>query len=434
MEGLERILRELPFFAGLDDEHGRLVTGCARNHRFDAGQYLFREGEPADEFFLVRHGRVALEIYSPGKGPIVFEKLGEGEVVGASWLVPPYRWIFDARRGAHPGDRHRRRVSAPQVRGGPSFRLRDDEALPAAPGAAAACDQDANPRRLREAMNLRETMNMAAAPQRDALVPQIYRVGGVRRELSDTVTLNLVPLAGARPAFEPGQFNMLYAFGIGEVAISVSGSRTDETAFVHTVRNVGAVSGAIAKLEVGACVGVRGPFGTGWPVVAAEGSDLVIVAGGLGLAPLRPAIYHVLANRSRYGRVGCRNPGDMLYRRELEQWRQRLDVELEVTVDHADTEWRGNVGVVPGLISRAEFDPDDTVALVCGPEVMMRFTVGALRDAGVHPERIYLSIERNMKCAIGVCGHCQFGPTFACKDGPVMRYDAIANILTLREV
>jgi NAD(P)H-flavin reductase len=131
---------------------------------------------------------------------------------------------------------------------------------------------------------------------------------------------------------------------------------------------------------------------------------------------------------------GCRNPGDMLYRRELEQWRQRLDVEIEVTVDHADTEWRGNVGVVPGLIARAEFDPDDTVALVCGPEVMMRFTVGALRDAGVHPDRIYLSIERNMKCAIGVCGHCQFGPAFACKDGPVMRFDAIANILALREV
>jgi NAD(P)H-flavin reductase len=287
-------------------------------------------------------------------------------------------------------------------------------------------------------MNLRETMSMAAAPQRDPLVPQIYRVGGVRRELSDTVTLNLVPLAGARPAFEPGQFNMLSAFGIGEVAISVSGSRMDETAFVHTVRDVGAVSGAIAKLEVGARVGVRGPFGTGWPVVAAEGSDLVIVAGGLGLAPLRPAIYHVLANRSRYGRVvilfGCRNPGDMLYRRELEQWRQRLDVELEVTVDHADTEWRGNVGVVPGLIARAEFDPDDTVAMVCGPEVMMRFTVGALRDAGVHPECIYLSIERNMKCAIGVCGHCQFGPAFACKDGPVMRFDSIAKILALREV
>jgi NAD(P)H-flavin reductase len=279
---------------------------------------------------------------------------------------------------------------------------------------------------------------MASALLRDPLVPQIYRVGGVRRELSDTVTLNLVPLAGSRPAFEPGQFNMLYAFGIGEVAISVSGNRADEAGFVHTVRAVGAVSGAIAKLEVGACVGVRGPFGTGWPVAAAEGSDLVIVAGGLGLAPLRPAIYHVLANRGRYGRVvilfGCRNPGDMLYRRELEQWRQRLDVEIEVTVDHADTEWRGNVGVVPGLIARAEFDPDDTVALVCGPEVMMRFTVGALRDAGVHPDRIYLSIERNMKCAIGVCGHCQFGPAFACKDGPVMRFDAIANILALREV
>jgi NAD(P)H-flavin reductase len=230
---------------------------------------------------------------------------------------------------------------------------------------------------------------------------------------------------------------MLYAFGVGEVAVSISGA-ADASSFIHTVRDVGAVSGAIAALEAGATIGLRGPFGTGWPVVSAQGADLLLVAGGLGLAPLRPAIYHVLANRPRYGRVvilvGSRNPLGMLYRRELEEWRRRLDVDIEMTVDHADADWHGNVGVVPSLIRRVAFDPHETIALICGPEVMMRFTVNALREAGVLPDRIYLSMERNMKCAIGLCGHCQFGPAFVCKDGPVMRFDRIAEILAVREI
>jgi NAD(P)H-flavin reductase len=279
---------------------------------------------------------------------------------------------------------------------------------------------------------------MVGIPLSDPFVPEIYRVRYVRRELSDTVTLELAPASGARPPFEPGQFNMLYAFGIGEVPISMSANATDDGVYVHTVRDAGAVSGAIARLATGAAVGVRGPFGTSWPVRAAEGSDLVIVAGGLGLAPLRPAIREVLANRQRYGRIiiliGSRNPKDLLFKEELEEWRQRLDVDIDVTVDHADADWRGNVGVVPALIPRAAFDPQKAVALVCGPEVMMRFTVGALRDAGIASDRIYLSMERNMKCAIGLCGHCQFGPTFICKDGPVMRYDRIADIFSVREL
>ncbi|MGO9512861.1 MAG: FAD/NAD(P)-binding protein [Steroidobacteraceae bacterium] len=278
---------------------------------------------------------------------------------------------------------------------------------------------------------------MAAAPQLDAIVPQLYRVTRARRELADTTTLELVPLAGPRPHFEPGQFNMLYAFGVGEAAISVSGA-ADAMSFLHTVRDVGAVSGAIAKLKKGATVGLRGPFGTGWPVAAAQGADIVFVAGGLGLAPLRPAIRQVLADRRRYGRVvilfGSRNPKDMLYRRELEQWRQRLDVDIEVTVDHAAADWHGNVGVVPALIRRATFDPRDTVGLICGPEVMMRFTVSALREAGIAADRIYLSMERNMKCAIGLCGHCQFGPAFVCREGPVMRFDKIAAFFAVREI
>jgi len=277
---------------------------------------------------------------------------------------------------------------------------------------------------------------MSARP--GPFIPQLYRVSRTQRELADTVTLELVPQEGARPAFQPGQFNMLYAFGVGEVAISLSGDPNETKTYVHTVRDVGAVSGAIARLTTGATVGLRGPFGQGWPIAQAEGADMVIVAGGLGLAPLRPAIYQVLSNRRRYGRVvvlvGSRNPQDLLFRHELEQWRQRLDVDIGVTVDHADPEWRGNVGVVPALIPRAPFDPHDAVALVCGPEVMMRFAANALRDAGVAGDRIYLSMERNMKCAIGLCGHCQFGPDFLCKDGPVLRYDRIAAIFAAREI
>lgn len=269
----------------------------------------------------------------------------------------------------------------------------------------------------------------------NALVPALYRVEEAHRELADTVTLRLVPESGLRPPYTPGQFNMLYAFGAGEAAISISGE-AEEKGFLHTVREVGAVSTALARLRVGASVGVRGPFGVGWPT--AEGADVIFVAGGLGLAPLRPAIRRVLAQRRHYGRVailfGARHPAEMLYRHELEQWRQRLDVDVSVTVDHADAAWHGNVGVVPALIARTAFDPNNSVALVCGPEVMMRFTVSALREAGVPDERVYVSMERNMKCATGLCGHCQFGPEFICMTGPVMRFDRIAALFSTREI
>ena len=238
--------------------------------------------------------------------------------------------------------------------------------------------------------------------------------------------------------FAAGQFNMLYMFGLGEVAISISGDPAESGRIVQTVRAVGAVSAALTRLRRDMMVGVRGPYGSCWPVAESEGSDIVIVAGGLGLAPLRPAIYRVLARRRQYGRVvllyGARGPADILYRRELEMWRRRLDVDIVVTVDHAAADWRGNVGVVPALIAGAAFDPDHAVAMVCGPEIMMRFTLDALRHRGLAADRIYLSMERNMKCAVGLCGHCQFGPAFVCRDGPVFRFDRIAPIFSIREI
>jgi NAD(P)H-flavin reductase len=269
-------------------------------------------------------------------------------------------------------------------------------------------------------------------------VPQAWRVTRTVHEAADIATLELAPVRGEAPSFQAGQFNMLYAFGAGEVAISMSGRPADRGTFIHTVRALGAVSSKITALNPGDVIGLRGPFGTGWPVEAAKGKDVVIVAGGLGLAPLRPVIYEILGRRDAYRRVfllvGMRNPEDILYRHEIEQWREHLDIGIEVTVDHADKSWHGNVGVVPALIPRMGFDPANTVAMVCGPEIMMRFTVKALRTAGMAADRIYLSMERNMKCAIGLCGHCQFGPDFVCKDGPVMRFDRIADIFAVREI
>jgi len=277
---------------------------------------------------------------------------------------------------------------------------------------------------------------MAETP--DPMLPEPHRLERVRRETHDTFTLELKPAQGDVKPFAPGQFNMLYVFGTGESAISISGDPADTDTLVHTVRAVGTVTRAMQKLRRGDVIGVRGPFGSCWPVREAEGNDLVIATGGIGLAPLRPVIHHVLANRDKYGRAallyGARSPRDLLFRRELERWRSRFDLEVEVTLDTASGDWRGNVGVVTRLIPAAPFDSLNAVALICGPEVMMRFSVLELQKRGLRDENIYLSMERNMKCAIGFCGHCQFGPTFICKDGPVFRYDAIRWLFGKREI
>ncbi len=272
----------------------------------------------------------------------------------------------------------------------------------------------------------------------DPAVPCVARIRRRRREAPQTWTLEIEPEDGAAMRFTPGQFNMLTAFGVGEVPISMSGDPESKGPLIHTVRAVGPVSTALASLRSGDRLGVRGPFGTGWPMDAARRRDVVVVAGGLGLAPLRPAIYQLLAQRQQYGRVvilyGSRSPEDLLFRRELRDWRSELDIDVEVTVDHAAIDWRGNIGVVTTFIARANFDPTNTVALVCGPELMMTFTVAALEDAGVSEGAIYISMERNMKCAVGLCGHCQFGPTFVCRDGPVMRFDRLKNMLKIEEL
>jgi NAD(P)H-flavin reductase len=282
------------------------------------------------------------------------------------------------------------------------------------------------------------TLTEPLAVSDEPMHPAPFVVQQNSRETGDTFTLHLGPADGRKAhSFLPGQFNMLYVFGVGEAPISISGHPAKPEVLVHTVRAVGSVTRAMQKLTKGQTVGVRGPFGTAWPVEQAQGHDIVIVAGGIGLAPLRPVLYHVLLHRGQYGRVvllyGARTPRDLLFARELREWRSRFDMEVEVTVDRATAEWQGSVGVVTRLIGRSPFDPASAVAFVCGPEVMIRFTIMALQGRGVTDPNIFLSMERNMKCAIGLCGHCQFGNAFVCKDGPVFRYDRLP-FFGLREV
>lgn len=271
------------------------------------------------------------------------------------------------------------------------------------------------------------------------MVPRPFVVRAARRETYDTYTVELIPAEGdPRFHFAPGQFNMLYLFGRGEVPISISGDPAQPQSVIHTTRRVGNVTEAICQLKAGAGIGLRGPFGSAWPVEEALGKDVVIVAGGIGLAPLRPALHALCARRERYGRIsvlyGARTPRDILFRSQLRSWSSRLDIDVMATVDRGTVDWRGNVGVVTNLVRRAGFDPLHTLAMVCGPEVMMRFSVEQLRERGVADEQIWVSMERNMKCGIGLCGHCQFGTEFVCKDGPVFRYDRIAASLDVREL
>lgn len=271
------------------------------------------------------------------------------------------------------------------------------------------------------------------------MAPRLVTLEHMRNETADTFTMELAPPDGIGDfPFLPGQFNMLGVLGVGEVPISISGDPLDSHVLIHTTREVGAVTRALKRLREGSVLTVRGPYGKPWPVAEAEGKDLVLIAGGIGLAPLRPVIYRVMSERQKYGRFlvlyGARTPEDILFAKELSRWRAQFDMELLVTVDRGTASWRGNVGVVTKLVPRAPFDPVDTVAMVCGPEVMMRFGAQELALRGVPPDRIYVSMERNMKCGIGLCGHCQVRGEFVCRTGPVYRYADIAHLLEVREL
>ncbi len=280
-------------------------------------------------------------------------------------------------------------------------------------------------------------MRIGSSP---SMVPSVAIVRRVIWETDDTYTLLIDPPRGDGRtfAFNAGQFNMVYAFGTGESAISISSDPFRMNILAHTIHRVGTVTSALSRLRRGDTIGLRGPFGTSWPIEEAVGKDICIAAGGIGLAPLRPVIYTLLRRREKFGRImilyGSRSPLDILYRVELEEWSKAPNTEVIITVDRGDSSWKGHIGVVTSLFSYLKMDTPSTLAMVCGPEVMMKYTCEELERRGLSAAQIYLSMERNMKCGIGLCGHCQFGPKFICKDGPVFRLPQIKNLLDKKEI
>ncbi|MGI9614982.1 MAG: FAD/NAD(P)-binding protein [Acidimicrobiales bacterium] len=267
------------------------------------------------------------------------------------------------------------------------------------------------------------------------MTPAMYRVVSAVDENAETVTLELEPTDRTIEPPRPGQFNMLWSFGIGEVPISLG--HLDGHRLLHTIRRVGAVTQALCAAGVGDLVGVRGPFGNGWPLDRAEGRDVLIVAGGLGLAPVRPLIEQLVARSDQRRRVvvlvGARTPEGVLYNELLDEWRSTAGTDVEVTVDAAPASWRGHVGLVTQLMERAAVQHSETILFTCGPEVMMRFAATTFTELGGSTERTFISVERNMHCGIGHCGHCQLGPALLCRDGPVMDWATAAPLLSVRE-
>jgi len=276
---------------------------------------------------------------------------------------------------------------------------------------------------------------------RGAMVPVLARIIERIPESSNTMTYRL-QLADLKVAasyrFRPGQFNMLYVFGVGEAAISISSAPDEPAVLEHTIRHVGSVTSAINRLSVGEVIGLRGPFGNSWPIAQCRGRDVLMVAGGIGIAPLRSAIHQLLRNRNDYRRLillyGVRSPADMIFKHEVEEWSRRDDFQVLTTVDYPDDEWIGPVGVVTGLLRRIRVDAARTSVLVCGPRVMNRAAAYSFLSHHVPHEHIFVSLERNMRCGIGQCGHCQYGPKFVCKDGPVFSYASIRQLIGRAEV
>jgi NAD(P)H-flavin reductase len=286
---------------------------------------------------------------------------------------------------------------------------------------------------------IRKASAIAQKPDVDPMMTNPVMIRRVTWENDDTFTLTL-QLSDSLPEFRflPGQFNMMYVYGMGEVAISISSDPARRGTLDHTIHRVGTVTTALAHKKKGDFVAIRGPYGSSWPVDVARGKDICLVTGGIGLAPLRPLLYTILRERDAFGRVillyGGRSPLDLLYRVELEKWGNEHQVETLVTVDRGDSSWKGHIGVVTSLFSYIKLDTRNTIAYVCGPEIMMKYTVDELERRGLSPDQVYLSMERNMKCAVGFCGHCQFGPTFICKDGPVYPLPMVRPLLDRKEL
>lgn len=266
----------------------------------------------------------------------------------------------------------------------------------------------------------------------DPFVPHLAEIVEVHRETRGVYTYRLrfrEEEMRRSYRFLPGQFNMVYVFGVGEVAISIVSDPDDPDLLDHTIRIVGNVTGALERLKEGDTIGLRGPYGSAWPLKEAEGKEVIVVTGGLGCAPVVSVINYIALRRERYGRLkilhGVKTPKDLLYRERFRSWQRHPNTEVYLTVDHPDKAWKYNVGVVTNLFDQVEIDSQNSMVMMCGPEIMMRATARNLLARGMAADRTYVSLERNMKCAIAFCGHCQLGPTFVCREGPVYRYDRI---------
>lgn len=281
---------------------------------------------------------------------------------------------------------------------------------------------------------------VATVTKVNPMIPRPMLIRRIAWETDDVYTLYMEPADGEGKEFRflPGQFNMLYSYGVGESAISISSDPRKSSTISHTIHRVGTVTNALSLLKKGDVLGIRGPFGKSWPVEKATGLDVCIVAGGIGLAPLRPVLYSLFHRRKDFGRItllyGARSPRDLLFRVELEQWSKIYNVNVQVTVDRGDSTWRGHIGVVTNLFNYVELDAPATIAMVCGPEIMMLYTLKEIQRRSVPLKHVYVSMERNMKCAVGYCGHCQYGPQFICKDGPVFPFTHIKHLFEMKEI
>lgn len=277
-----------------------------------------------------------------------------------------------------------------------------------------------------------------AAVRPAALIPRPVYVQRVWWETHDTASIEFTDRNGGSLAFEPGQFTMLYVPGVGEAPLSISGDPRQEDRILHTVRAVGAVTNALCALAPGSDIGFRGPYGVGWPMDQVTGRDVVIVAGGIGLAPLRGAVLELFRRREELASLsliyGARTPEDMLFENDLHMWRSSFNADTIVTVDQPTGTYRGHVGVVTTRFDQLSFDPGNALILTCGPEIMMTVSAREFVNRGVDPGRIYLSMERHMKCGVGLCGRCQYGPAFVCTDGPVETWTTLAARMKVRDL
>ena len=258
-------------------------------------------------------------------------------------------------------------------------------------------------------------------------------------ETRDIFTLRLrLTDAAAHAAYDfaPGQFNMLYLHGVGEVAISIVSDPEEGGTLDHTIRALGRVTKGLAALRPGQCIGIRGPYGRGWPMQEAEGRDVLLITGGLGCAPLVSVINYIVLRRPRYGKLcivqGVKHSADLIWRDRYERWSELPDTRVLLAADRGAADWRWHVGLVTDLLQDVDIEPDRAVALMCGPEAMMNAAARSLLARGFDATQLHLSMERNMHCAVAQCGHCQFGADFVCRDGPVFSYDRIARLLPVK--